>query len=610
MEASFGSLANTSGKASLGSGVQTCSHCRKAARDTREVISNGLKLIRIRFGLPSSELPDLGPSDLNRYLSFLLLVGRSRPSVSFPRRQVKGDGVFVDLQRLWKRERWEFAHSVASVKRNLPKGCRFHTPSARTAWTACAFSNPPPPEDTYLRFVRKNVSRLFPYGWDRKYADFVWQHVPNASARMNRRRADVNWLGLGEVFRRQCLTGHSVPFEEPVKARYKEVQSAGKCRPLVIFDDTVEILGPLHKLMFNHLSKTDWLLVGPPTAQKISSVCRFSHHTSVDLVNATDNLSLETTEAILGTLLRKSTLIPGAVKLRAFQSLRPLVDLDGEEREVSHGQMMGSYLSFPLLCLHSYLAALWALGKREGSILVNGDDTLVSSSSYLDPSSYPAGYQLNDKKTIRSQNVVEINSTAFVRAAKGKWREIRHLRRGGFLTDFPGMLHGAAAVRRDVKWTDAFIQSRIGKRWGFLPSQLGLRPESYPAFCRERTMWWRSYTALPEPPKEATTLLLAVRRQLDPDEHVAMTCHQFDNGREGGGKRDVFSPSIGEVRRGFSSKRKRSVYKLSYLSMLASLKLKGRGDEEELRFVPSTYVSKREDDAIKLLAPYREVVKA
>jgi len=266
--------------------------------------------------------------------------------------------------------------------------------------------------------------------------------------------------------------------------------------------------------------------------------------------------------------------------------------------------MMGSYLSFPLLSLHSYLAALWALGGREGTILVNGDDTLVSSSVFLEASSYPSGYKLNDLKTIRSETIAEINSTAFLRNSRGKWREIRHLRRGGFLTDYPGMLHGAAAVRGSVDWTNAFIRSRIGKKWGFLPSQLGLHPKSYPAFCRERTMSNRLFTCLPEPPKVDSTLLLAVRRQLDPDETLAMFLHEWEYGREGGKKRDVYKPSVGCVRRTYAYRAVKLWSRFTFLSKLASLKVTARKEEESLRFLPADYVSKREDEVLKELKRY------
>jgi len=590
-----------------GSGLKLCKGCLRATRNTKEAISNGLRLIRIRFGLPNSELPDLRTDELSRYLSYLLLQGKPRESVPFPRRQrgVCVDG-FSKLQRLSRCERWEFAHSVSSLKRNLPSGCHIHSPSARSSWEKNAFREPPSTCPDYLAFVRREVSGLFHTGWDVRYESFVYSHVPNATSRLDRRRADLSWSGQWNTFRRICLAGSSSL--EPIKARYKEVLSAGKCRPLLIFDKGIDLLAPLHKAIYSHLRSKEWLLCGNPTESRVSSVCVHPYQTSVDLVNATDNLSLEVTEAILGTLLRKSVHVPGSIKAYAFDSLRPLVDMgDGTWSEVTHGQMMGGYLSFPLLCLHSYLAASWATRHVERNILVNGDDTLISSSAPVLALSYPEGYLLDDLKTIRAQGVAEINSTAFLKTRRG-WREVRHLRRGSFLADYPGMLHASAAVRVRTVWTDAFIRSRIGKKWGFLPSQLRLCERSYPGFCRTRDMALRNHTDLPIPENVNVPGLSALKgREADPDERLATTAHLFKYGRGEGRKRDVFSPSVGELRRGYSYMASKPMIRFTYLCKLAALSVPKNEVNDIVIFVPDDYVSLRDDRAIRELDEIRRI---
>nr|UYL94561.1 MAG: RNA-dependent RNA polymerase [Botourmiaviridae sp.] len=590
------------GHSASGSTAKPCHSCTKYTRDEKVIVTNGLRLVRIRFGIPQTELPDLAVSELPRYLLFLLNAGKVRTSVAFPRKQTfakshENDGL-CSLQRLCRRDRWDLAHSLNSIKRNLPGGCRQHTPSARPLWEQTAFSSPPPSNPDFLRFVRKEVRKLFPFGWDSSYVSSTESHVPNPTARFEKHsRADQVWSGKGwKEFRRRCVTGK---FEKyTFDARYKEVMSAGKKRPLVIYDYQVDLLAPLHKTLNRALGKHDFVLFGPPTKARISSTSQYEFNTSIDLVSATDNLSLEVTEAILGSILSKCTVVPAGIKMLAFASLYPSVD----GREVTHGQMMGTYLSFPLLTLHSYLAARWATRNMESSLLVNGDDTLISSSSLVTPEMYPPGYKLNVSKTIfNSTNVAEINSTVFLKS-NGKWREVRHLRRGGFLTDFPGMLHAAASVRHSVTWTDAFVRSRIGKKWGFTPSQLGLHRLSYPAFCKDREFANRRlFTEMPTNDTVSQTKLSSVSRALDHDEQLAVTMYMVDNGREGGAKRDVFSPSVGEVRRSFRYRRTKYWRHGSFLSRVAQENLPA-ASKVSLRFVLVEYESMAEREAIRQLS--------
>jgi len=407
------------------------------------------------------------------------------------------------------------------------------------------------------------------------------------------------WSGRSREFLVGALRGKGFR-TDPLNARYKEVLSAGKIRPLVIFDERVDLLAPLHKMIYHHLGEMDWLLKGPPTREKIESVCAgYEWFTSVDLVSATDNLPLDATEAILGALLAKSVRVPGGIRCLAVNSLRPIVrsGLPDADVEVTHGQMMGGYLSFPLLCLQSYLAARWATRNTKANFLVNGDDTLIASVDFVSAEAYPSGSVLNDLKTIRAKNAVEINSTVFLKS-KGRWREVRHLRRGAALSDYKGMLHLAAACKWDVHWTDALVRSRIGQRWGFLPSQLELHPASYPAFQRQWGMG-RSHTDLPDLSGEVPDFGL-VRKPGQPagDEKIALRQVLWTHGRPKGGKGPE-PPTHGKLRRTFSYRNKRrfalSFGKLTYLCHLRGLSMAKRGEREETYSVPAVYVPIKEE---------------
>jgi len=590
---------------SRGSTVKRCHACFRAERDTKETIHNGLLLIRVRYGLPYSELPDSNPGELSRFLSFLLLQGKERTSVAFPRRQRRGENGLCSLQRLCRRDRWGLAHSVSSIKRNLPAGCHLHTPSVRSQWEENVLSQPPPSSPEYLAHVRRVAARVFPAGWDRNYNDFVGRHVPNPTAREPKRsRADHLWAGRRDDFF-NCATKES-ELSSTFFARYKEVQSAGKKRPLLIFDERVDLLAPMHSLMYHTLGKQDWLLCGPPTEERMTSVLVNDYQTSVDLVAATDGLRHDVAKALLDTLFFTSVKIPRSLRLLAEGSLSPVFQAeDGALKRVRQGQMMGSYLSFPLLCLQSYCAASWAARFDSGArYIVNGDDCVISASRYVTVQDYPSGYRLNDDKTIRAMNVAEVNSTAYLRQG-GKWREVRHLRRGGAPTDYCGMMHMAKAVTSAQCWVDAYSRCRIGRRWGFLPSQLG--HQGYPAHLRESGLRVRrTYTPLPEPVVDRSfpeELLVITGRDPSPCEAEALRSSLWTHGRMGGLKRDVWNPSCGSVRRTYSYRKLKRVSALSFVWKRPAYKAE---NERGWFVVPATFQSDEERRGLDELALFRD----
>jgi len=340
----------------------------------------------------------------------------------------------------------------------------------------------------------------------------------------------------------------------------------------------------------------------------MASVLVNEHQTSVDLVSATDGLDLTVTEAILDSLFFTSVKIPRTLRSFAKSSLRPFFKgLDGQEKRISHGQMMGAYLSFPLLCIHSYCAASWAARDEVGArFLVNGDDTVISAGRAISVQDYPPGYRLNADKTIRAENVAELNSTVFLKSGR-RWREVRHLRRGGAVADFPGMIHMAKAVMVTPGFVDAYQRCRIGRRWGFLPSQLG--HTTYPAYKRERGLRVRrAWTPLPEPSDDVEfpeELVRITGRDPTPVEAEALRVVMWTHGRWGGSKRDVFSPSCGKVRRSYRYRVRPCWSSLSFVGSgrpkLSPLREKGG----EMSLVPASFISDEESRGIADLEQFR-----
>jgi len=393
----------------------------------------------------------------------------------------------------------------------------------------------------------------------------------------------------------------------PFMARYKEVQSAGKKRPLLIFDENVDVLAPLHKLLYRKLCHKSWVLCGPPTEERMSSICVNEYQTSVDLVAATDGLSHDVSCAVLDALFFTSVKIPRSVRSLAYNSLGPVFrDSGGVLRRVRHGQMMGAYLSFPLLCLHSFLAARWATRDCEDArILVNGDDCVISAERAVAMQDYPSGYRLNDDKTIRAKNVVEVNSTAFL-LCRGKWRVVRHLRRGGATTDYEGMLHMAEAVCCSVPFVDAYQRARIGRRWGFLPTQLG--HWTYPSYKRMMGFRLRLTTPLPSGQNDVKDERLRLMRgEPTAVEAEALRSFFWEHGRNGR-KRDVYSPSCGSVRRTYLYRAQPCKSRLSFVGWTGPKSCFLGVKKPDVYFVPAEFVSEEEERGLALLDPWRQAL--
>nr|WAK77987.1 MAG: hypothetical protein [Botourmiaviridae sp.] len=474
--------------------------CRVNARRTKEVIENAFKILRVRFGLPAGELPYLEPSRLSIYLLSLL---SSSPSSSrkirLPRCQKGFDSEgFPILTRLGRLERWRLASAVASVKRALPNDvCEAHPPPSRlTEWAErqCSEVERTSPLE-YRQFARRVAAEVFQPGWDKSYRSFCRSFVPRASARAEKLPCGFSWKASDwwadhssrEEYLASTILGKPFKYDHP--SRYKEIPTAGKVRPMIIPSASIDLLGPLHKSMYEHMSTLPWLLKGAPSVDKLRQVLDERWKTSVDLANATDGLTLDICDIVLDVCQSSCKYVPAEVWSRARRSLRPLLTADGDFYRVSNGQMMGQYLSFPLLCFQSYLAARWATRGVSAKIRINGDDCLIGSPSPDIVNRYPCHLQINYDKTAVRERVAEINSTQFILWG-GKWKEVVTARRlGGVHSHLSGLVHMAqSCLGGGDKWVTAFVRTRIGRRSRVSPVDLGLPSTNREVFWRHQGM--------------------------------------------------------------------------------------------------------------------------
>jgi len=290
----------------------------------------------------------------------------------------------------------------------------------------------------YLGFVRRETQRLFRKGWDASlYPGFVYTNTPGLAGTVDSSRLEGGCMGaVQDQVELIDRTLGLKPYELPAcEGQLMVVQSAGKPRPLTKFSSEELCLRPLHKSIYEHLSRTaKWLCRGDPTAEKLARA-GFRRDAGGELVSgdyrsATDNLSLEVAEVILSVVLETSAVVPTSVKDHAMAILRPLLfNLEcGLEFEVSRGQMMGSYLSFPLLCIQNFLSFEYARreeGHARMPLLINGDDILfqapVGFAQRWMRVVMELGLEVEETKTSVDPSYGSLNSTLF------EWDSSGHL---------------------------------------------------------------------------------------------------------------------------------------------------------------------------------------
>lgn len=361
----------------------------------------------------------------------------------------------ISVKRLGRRERISFRATMAGVKKVLPEPCKCMKTSNEKKFRE-NLATPLVPSPQYLSFVVREVKKMFPLGWDSEYEGQCVVNCKgrNACTEASRRQGGAMTMEdtYDELLDKTIFNNSDANIDMIMK--YTEVLSAGKMRCLVKTSSSFNLLRPLHKTIYNHISRLPFLLRGDPTPSKFvkAGFVPGATYLSADYVGATDNLSVEVSEAILNTILDRSRSVPLSIRSCAERSLRPIIRFEnGPDQVVQRGQMMGSLLSFPLLCIQNRLAALYSLG--DVPMLINGDDLVAqikdkrASQKFFDllPS---LGLQPEPTKTHVSSTSLNINSTEFIVTKRGVER-VSHLRLKAMFPDpkiIPtniGRIHGS-----------------------------------------------------------------------------------------------------------------------------------------------------------------------
>lgn len=342
----------------------------------------------------------------------------------------------------------EVQMAFQSIKKLLPSACKCLRGTMLSDLHTRLTRSPPRLSPAYLASCRSVLSEIFEDGWDKSWWGKTKSFSPSLGSCVNSGRSKGGQLSaLASEGRDAWLESLYLPKGE-LKGELLLVDSSGKPRPLTRFEHSSAALRPLHGIIYDKISSCNWLLRGDVTTEALG-IAGFSekggHLVSGDYVSASDNLPIEIAELILDFAWSKSRHVPASVWRYALAAQRPTLTYENSEHLLSEfvptvGQMMGSYLCFPLLCLQNYLAFRWAvrtagLNVADIPVLINGDDILFQEPKDVQFFAHwrlkvmEVGLEVELSKTSCSPTYGSINST-LVRWGGGKLRVKRTFRMG------------------------------------------------------------------------------------------------------------------------------------------------------------------------------------
>jgi len=284
-----------------------------------------------------------------------------------------------------------------------------------------------PPADGFIAFCSQELNKMFPFGWDRSWSAKVRGTTlsPSSCLESSRKRGgNLGVLARQEWLDRKMFCDHLTDRYSrwhPNVSRVKLVVAKTDGKDRIVSKNSVDasVLNPYHTLLYDHLTRFDWCLRGDARASKFVDFVSMKGEVFVsgDYESATDNLNLSVARHILGFVGRRCWKVPLFVREAACRTLECELTADGHETvRVKRGQLMGNFMSFPLLCLQNYLAFRF-LVRREVPVRINGDDivfraTPKEAKAWSD-GVVDCGLTLSKGKTVVSSSWFSLNSTFF-----------------------------------------------------------------------------------------------------------------------------------------------------------------------------------------------------
>lgn len=413
--------------------------------------------------------------------------------------------------------RFSFAHSLFLFRKTLPGGSEA---SALASFLETMVQPQAPADPEFLAFIRREVPRLFRPGWDSSYRNQVSSLTPPTSASLGTSRATGGVRGgCTSISRAAPSAALGLTVLSPSPAKVVGVPDGGKWRVVTINGDQDLLLRPLHHLMYDHLSRKPWLLRGDAKSRRFRG---FTHvpgevFVSGDYASATDSIPLDIYHEMLKAVAMTSTEVPNSVwQFAIASSVKEFVDCKGSPLGwQGRGQLMGSYLSFPFLCLLNYLCFRFSI-KRKVPLRINGDDIVFRCTEREKEvwmrNVSRCGLVLSKGKTLVHPRVFTLNSVMF-RADVNAVRSVSFFRSKAFFTApesaeaIAGQLHALVVGRPGSRVKDeiqvAFLLRNQKKlAWSMMSLTRDLSARVSDKVLRMSGLYDRErfYLGLPPPP--------------------------------------------------------------------------------------------------------------
>nr|QGZ98427.1 RNA dependent RNA polymerase [Erysiphe necator associated ourmia-like virus 7] len=282
------------------------------------------------------------------------------------------------LDQLSRRQLQTLSHSLFLFRKVIPKP-KDDKLKRKYIRKMCEPSVPADPK--FLAFLRTETIKLLTEGWDKNYSRFCDNLTLSTSGSLEGKRSvggsracngDINHL-IGAAKGKNVL-------RPDLNATVKVVREDGKDRIVTISSVQQFALRPWHQCLQDFLTKQKWIMSGEARAKKFSGFSKKKGEVFVsgDYESATDNIHIDVYRTVLHAVYASSKNIPHSVYELAMKRSSLILSDKKYKGKQCRGQLMGNFLSFPILCIINYLTFKYHV-PRDVPVKINGDDIVFRS---------------------------------------------------------------------------------------------------------------------------------------------------------------------------------------------------------------------------------------